>query len=731
MDASARVNATVHDAFGANLSVAPLDLSGLLDRSSPDLVVLDAAEHCLEEVEHFVQRWATSPRSTRVLITSRRIPKAVDFLEIPPMTSPQARLLTRWVSGGATGPVTTRERALLDLCGGQPAALILKAREELAATVPESDSEAHNGPHTHATLPSADVARSFTLLSPPALEALLQLAVFEGPFTEEAARQIVDLEGFRHPPQFDHVIQALREQSLIQAVATADGIERESVPFTVRSTALSTLGRSGRRTAVGSRHTKWGIQRGRELAERVRLGDPEALVALSIEAADFRAIARRRARTGTGEALQALLALVPLKIAQSPLPERVKFLRDAMELAQRAPLDLRSKARRALSEALLAQGKFEEARDSLHLADLEVTKRKGTAPQEGPRIAALRVQLHRLAGEIEQARQIAYLALEQSGDDCISRGSISTELGVLQHAEGELDLALTTLHEAMDLLRNKDVPAYCRAAMATGDVLRAQGKGSQAASYYDQAKSHYSAIGERTGRALVLHAIGSLHLDNGKFDAAKSAFQEAKAHHADVGDHRGAALASGNLARLHHVLGDIPTAKKQYQDAILCLDEIGDARFAHIYRANEGTLLHELGDMEGALEAYQESIQPLLRMGDRRFAAMFLGRKAALEADAGATIEALHSLEQAERLVGETPDPVLNAALALHRTHVGLVSGSAGSPLHAAQEAIRDANSPGSAAAHSYDVRIAKRLLERSIQAFKPRIREVETSVVA
>ena len=730
IDGSCAVNATVHDALGANLTVAPLDLSGLLDRSSPDLVVLDAAEQCLDEVEAFVERWAMSPRSTRVLITSRRAPQLLESELIPPMSSPHARILVRWVTTGGAGPVKPNERGWIDRCGGQPAALIRMAQE--------ATQHIHGGPHEGAPggfqvrIPPSDVARSFAMLTPPVLEALLQLAVFEGPFTENAAREIVNLDGYRHAPMFERVMSTLRAHSMVQAVVTPDEVDRDSVPFTVRATALATLGRSGRRTAVGSRHTHWGIRRGRALAERVRQGDPRALIALSVESADLRAIAKRRARTGTADALAALLALVPLKIAESPLPERVAFLREAMALAARAPLDLRSETRRALSEALLAQGKFEEAKQSLSEADQEVTQTGRALPSEGLRIAALRVQLHRLAGEIEEARQIAYLALEQAGDDRVSKGTITTELAVLQHAEGDLELALSSLMEAMNLLRDHDTHAYCRAAKAAGDVLRAQGKGTDAARYYEQAKSYYTSVGERTGRARVLHAIGSLHLDHGEFDAARHSFEEAQAHHVDVGDQRGAALTCGNLARLHHMCGDVDAAKKYYQDAILRLDEIGDTRFAHIYRANEGTLLHEQGDFDRALQAYQESIQPLLRMGDRRFAAMFLGRQAALEADGGATIEALQSLEQAERLLGDTTDPVLKATLSLHRAHVQLESShDRHGAIDQAKAALSHATSPAGHGSHSYDVRVAQKMLSRRLSSSNHAFHENKEAVVA
>ena len=687
-------------------------------RAGNTLLVLDNAETALPYLDSIVGQG--TQHNAHVLILSRQRSDHFACVQLPPIDSAEARVILRWLNGGGRGPTSDSERNAIDAAAGQVAAL----------EVPE--------PTTYRRAASAPissrrpVAVSFADLSPSVLETLLHASVFEGPFTEDAAKQVVDTSGYKRPVSTDDALRTLHVHGLLVQINTTDTPTRFQVPPTVREAGLKTLGRSGRRVAVYARHTTWGIHRGRQLAEAVRSGDAGALLTLSIEAADLRAIADRRAQSKTADALQALLSLIPLQVSQSPLPERVTFLQNALVLTSSATFQLRTETRKALAEALLAQGRVEEAKLALEAASEELQQRRHAQPKVRATIDALRVQLYRMAGDNDAAVQIANAALKETGDHQGARGIVETELGVFLHAEGNLKESLATLRQAMRSLRGSDMAAYSRAAIATGDVLRALGQRDEASTCYDEARAHLEATGDRVGTAAVLGSLASLYLDCGRYDQASVSLERAFELHRETHDDRGHALSLGGKARLHHIQGDLQSARGAYQAAVRVLDETGDRRFAHLFRANEATVLHELGDTTEAARIYDESIDAFVSMGDRRFAALFLGRSASLAADEGRVADAMQAMERAEAHLDALSDPLIEASLRLHRAHVAVVS-SSGEPeaVRKAKEVLADMVKDGGAATISADAKIISKIISSKLAGYSGQYQEMHSAKIA
>jgi tetratricopeptide (TPR) repeat protein len=687
-------------------------------KPSHTLLVLDNAETALPYLDSIVGHG--TQHNAHVLILSRQRSNRFSSIELPPISSVEARVVLRWLDGGGSGHTSETERQVIDAAAGQLAAL--QAPEPTAYRRTSSSQAPYRRP----------VASSFTDLSPSVLETLLHASVFEGPFTEDAADVVVDTSGYKRPVPTSDALTALHKHGLVVQLKETDQPRRYQVPPTVRQAGLKTLGRSGRRVAVYARHTTWGIQRGRQLAQAVRSGDAAALLTLSIEAADLRAIADRRAQSKTADALQALLSLIPLQVSQRPLPERVSFLQDALVLTSSASFELRTETRKALAEALIAQGRLEEAKQALEAASEELEQRRHAQPKVRATIDALRVQLYRMAGDNEAAVTIANAALKETGDDRDARGIVETELGVFLHAEGHLQESLNTLQQSMRSLKGTDMAAYSRAAVATGDVLRAMGRRDEASRCYNEARKHLETIGDRVATAAVLGSLASLYLDCGRYEQASTSLERAFELHRETHDDRGHALSLGGKARLHHIQGDLQSAREAYQEAVRVLDETGDRRFAHLFRANEATVLHELGQMTEAARIYEESIDAFVAMGDRRFAALFLGRSASLAADEGRVADAMQAMERAEGYLDELSDPLVEASLRLHRAHVAVVSSSAEPvAVRKAQEVLSDITREGGPASISADVRIISKIISSKLATSNGGYRDIHSTKIA
>ena len=309
-------------------------------------------------------------------------------------------------------------------------------------------------------------------------------------------------------------------------------------------------------------------------------------------------------KSKTADALQALLSLIPLQVSQRPLPERVAFLQDALVLTSSASFELRTETRKLPKPDRAGTPRRSQAGARSRCG------RTGAASTPQPKVRAtidaLRVQLYRMAGDNEEAVQIANAALKETADHQSARGIVETELGVFLHAEGNLTDSLSTLKQAMRSLKGTDMgrtaaPPWPRVMCCerSGDATRRPTA--------NEARTHLEAIGDRVATAAVLGSLASLYLDCGRYDDASNALSRAFELHRETHDERGHALSLGGQARLHHIQGDLSAARDAYREAVRVLDETGDRRFAHLFRANEATVLHALGDTQRRL-AFMKSL---------------------------------------------------------------------------------------------------------------------------
>ncbi len=262
-DGVVAIGRSVLDAMAAPLAGDPSEqVASVLAAQPRTLVVLDEAEHLVTEVAEQVSTWVARCPDVVFLIGSRVRMEVGRGLTLGPLSRADARALfearIRAARGGAE--LESAERTQLDVILKRleniPLALELAAARAAGATLHELARGLESGlDQTHPTL-QACLEWSFSLLAPVEASVLIQLSVFVGGCSIEAACSVVEVResrGLRERSD-DAVRQALSvlaDQSLL----TRDG-DRVRVLESTRRLARTKLD-PGMRRALAARHATW------------------------------------------------------------------------------------------------------------------------------------------------------------------------------------------------------------------------------------------------------------------------------------------------------------------------------------------------------------------------------------------------------------------------------------------------------------------------------------------
>ena len=266
--------------------------------ASPTLLVLDNMEHLLGAAP-FVAWLAANAGPSRVLVTSRQPLGvsgerlvAVEPLAVPSgadevSDAPASRLFLRRAHTEAASLGSDDLQAVASICrrvDGLPLAIELAAawidllspraidRRIATNLLPLEDGRAGR----HANLEHV-IEASLELLEPPDRQAFDLLAVFGGPFGDEAAAAVVGSAALRH-------LRALARLSLLSVVTDAAGEPRFRMLETIRAVARTRLERvPAAAAAARHRHAVFYEHVAAAAAEQLRartFGDPDSLRAL-------------------------------------------------------------------------------------------------------------------------------------------------------------------------------------------------------------------------------------------------------------------------------------------------------------------------------------------------------------------------------------------------------------------------------------------------------------------
>jgi tetratricopeptide (TPR) repeat protein len=544
--------------------------------ASPDrLVVLDNVEQAIDVVAELVGGWLLG--GATLLATSREPLRVrgehvvvLEALSSEEAVSLFAERASAW--GADPGPREVQSQ-IVERVDRLPLAIELAAAQvrELGAEVllDSLDAQlatlvagARDAPSRHATLRAA-VEWSWTLLAARERVVLGQLSVFEGSFTLDAARAVV--EG----ADVVAVLASVRRRCQIRRSPHGD---RFALYAAVRELARE---RVEDRSAAEARHAAWFARVG--AAAAALLEGPrhaEGAEVLSTELPELRAAWTRaldRDATMAGR-----LALV-LDRALGLRAER-GAVRQEILARSREGLDDPG----LLRELLLAEGRTEGAPLDL----LEQARALATTPHmeaeirlaRGERLVAM--GLSAAQAELERVLELA------EGDTHALRGRALAGLGEVAWSHGLVGEASTRLRSALALhVRAGDRRAIARTSALLAHVDRAEMGGGVARDLLRQAQAAADELGEPVARARVLLDLGQHLTRTGDQAGAREALAEAAALYERVGFARDRAFLHLHVAEILVGVGDFDQALQEARAALSALPDAEDVGRSTLYDA--------------------------------------------------------------------------------------------------------------------------------------------------
>jgi transcriptional regulator with GAF, ATPase, and Fis domain/tetratricopeptide (TPR) repeat protein/tRNA A37 threonylcarbamoyladenosine biosynthesis protein TsaE len=385
----------------------------------------------------------------------------------------------------------------------------------------------------------------------------------------------------------------------------------------------------------------------------------------------------------------------------------------AMEAARRAGEPERAAA---LGEAALRL--FASPRLRVATADAlraRAREREALALLEGVEdAAALRAELHRLLGQLEQARAQASSALggdglgevvlalvaltEGDADEAIRRASSLGDAAplvdarrweVIARAEllrGRLDAAEDAVARALAQARRSGARGVEARAVAVEGMLRAaRGEVAEAAACHERAFALADAAGERHAAASFLVNVGLGRLERGEAGPAIEALREAARRLTELERRREATRALYNLGNAAALIGDDDLARSTIRRASTWAAELGDGAAQALAAVVEA----ELALRSGKLETAERTLEAAWRVAAPDVVRATVGARLALvRAVAGRLEAAREALDEAEALSS-------GAEVSIARVRLDLAADESEAAARAAERVLEETSSLG------------------------------------
>lgn len=231
--------------------------------------------------------------------------------------------------------------------------------------------------------------------------------------------------------------------------------------------------------------------------------------------------------------------------------------------------------------------------------------------------------VYELIGDLNGALKTYNDALELARDPR-ARAAILTGIGGIHEHQGQYDSAIGTYIEALDLVRGEGCREEAYAIAGIGIVHWSLGEYDKALEYYTNSLEIMRAIGDKRGIADSLNNLGNLHVQRGDYRQALDNYQENMEIRENTGDLRGAAHALSNIGAIHLHKSEFDDALEKFEDTLRILDRIGD-QLGIAYSLNNIGVIHETrSEYEEALENYRKSLELVEKIGDQQVVASTL-----------------------------------------------------------------------------------------------------------
>ena len=618
------------------------------------LIILDNFEQVARHAEETLGAWLERAPEARFIATSREVLGILgeQALVLAPLSNAEAvRMFHQRVrAAGIRGPFSADDDAavapLVDLLDRLPLAVelasarvrVMPPRVLLQRMGERFRVLASQGGRNdrQATLRAA-LDWSWDLLSPVEQSALAQLSAFEGGFTLEAAKAVLDVAAFRDPPWAADLLQALVEKSLVRS----DHAGRFDMLRTVQDYTEERLAAmpGGAQAAAWRRHAMYFAS----------LDEQQATAGRCIEAENLVSACRRMA--GEEPSLAAATLVNSWYALQLTGPFRA-----ALELAQQlrpaatASVDLRMAVDRVLGGALGLLGQADAARE----------------------------------------RYLACLNAAETAGKRNLQAQMLSRIAELDMASGELDDARAALDKALALaLESADPAAQYTALNGLGKLHLVLAQWPAAHRRYEDALALAQAVGDRRWQGGLHGNLGVIERLLGRPDDALSHFTSAAAMARELGDRQWEGNARCNLGLLLQETGDLTAARAQLDAALVLARQIGHRRLEATTLCNLGLVTEAQRDLDAALAFHTAAVATAHEIGDTQLEGQFCGYQGLLHAHRGRATEAHAALDRGETLLASAAGPASLGLLLCQRASAAALLGDRPAALASLQRAER------------------------------------------
>lgn len=516
----------------------------------PTLIILDNCEHLRTACAHFVHDLLATSKDLRILATSReplgipgeyvsevhplRLPKRSAQPSLAVLRTSEAVQLFAARAEAGSGFALTRENAhaVAEICralDGIPLALEMAARwvgvlsldeiaRELRDLINEPSDDHDLVPARQQTM-RATVDWSFNRLDPDSQALFLNLAVFVGGFTLDAARAMNTGENV----SATHVLRLLKglvEKSFVLFDEQALPDPRYRLLEPVREVAIEKLRLVGDENAARDQHRDWFLSHALRADSELQ-GAQQAvwLDRVEIDQDNFRAALKWSVDPKTR--LRLAMALHRFWMRRGPTMEARAWLEGALVQAAQISDPERARALNVLGALAGNQGDMEAAK-RFYEESLAIWKRLDTLPM----VAALlnnMVMIAQYEGDLSQAILYSQQCLDiyRALQDDLHIYTVLNNLGGLLNDSGNHTAAQSLLEESLALHRSHaNESGEAVALYNLGDVALFRNNYDDAERRFAESLRIFFKLGDGKSLVLTCIALAAVHVEAGRHQSA-------------------------------------------------------------------------------------------------------------------------------------------------------------------------------------------------------------------
>ena len=270
---------------------------------------------------------------------------------------------------------------------------------------------------------------------------------------------------------------------------------------------------------------------------------------------------------------------------------------------------------------------------------------------------------------LQQAMETHVDKTTHLGDATAAR--LFTDLAAARIRTGELDLALSYAHRALDIwIECGDRYGQADAWVQVGRAHWHARRSAQAIPAYENATALYADLGEIGRRAVAEDHLSIQIFEIGRHEEAFALSRQALDTARETGDPALQCDVLTNLGEMYREAGRIDQALAYFQQAKVLVDTLGDPQNVAVLASNIAAVHSERGEYEAARSSFHTALNLFQGLGDRRNEIDTLISLADAHTQHGDHDDAFGHLQHATHLADSIRDPLRQSRIQLATGHV-------------------------------------------------------------